>query len=541
MGIEPPAVTAPGGDADVLVVGYGPVGQALSIFLARQGWRVTTVEKYRTPFGRPRAISVDRLTGRILGAAGVAGAFDTFGEPIRQYFWVNGSGRPLLDVKMGHDVRHRWPDSTAIHQPSLEAALAERGAELPTLRLLRGFEAVALAEVGDRVEVTVRDAETGEQRILRAPWVVGCDGANSFVRRHIGATLIDSGEPSDWMACDVVAEDPDGAPPTATQYADAARPRADLSAGPGHRRCEFMRLPGEPLETFDTAENAWKMLALCGLDPANATLERFATYTCQGRNADRYRSGRIFLAGDSAHNMPPFAGQGMCTGLRDAANLAWKLSLVLAGAAGPDLLDSYETERRPDVQRAVDVSVMMGGIIEMTDPDLVSKRDAVLLGMMADPHGPEPTHPDEVALPGDETLARGVFDRTGDRHRGPAWLAPQARTGRSARDVGLDHAADLCGHDWVLLSLVEPGTLVADELLPELKKIGVRMVHLLPPTAVAVEPGTVVDVDGTYASWLTETVGATAVLVRPDFLVYGAASDADEATALVRGLLDRLA
>lgn len=525
MGLEP--------DADVLIVGNGPVGQTLSILLARQGRRVTTVEKYPEAFGRPRAISVDRLTGRILGAAGAAGAFDTFGEPLLGYDWVNGAGQVLLGVEMGADERLRWPDSTAIHQPALEAALDAQGARLPSLRLLRGLEAVGLAETGDLVEVTVRDVASGETRVLRAPWVVGCDGANSVVRGHIGATLIPIEEPSDWMACDVIAED---SPPTGIQYADPARPRADLSAGPGHRRCEFMRMPDEPLESFDTAENAWSLLRLCGLDPARATLERFATYTCQGRNADRYRSGRIFLAGDSAHNMPPFAGQGMCSGLRDAANLAWKLGLVLDGVAGPGLLDTYEIERKPDVRRAVEVSVMMGDLIEMTDPELVEKRDAVLLAMMNDPDAPK-THPDDVASPGDETLASGFFDRTGDRPRGPAWLAPQARTGE---DPGLHHADDLCGRDWVLLSLTDPAALLDGDLLSELKRIGVRPVHLVPPGSGAARPGAVVDTDGTYASWLTGTVGATAALVRPDFLVYGAARDAAEANAIVRGLLDRL-
>jgi flavoprotein hydroxylase len=525
MGLEP--------DADVLIIGNGPVGQTLSILLARQGRRVTSVEKYPAPFGRPRAISVDRLTGRILGAAGVAGAFDRFGEPILSYYWVNGAGQALLHVDMGVDERLRWPDSTAIHQPALEAALDEQGDRQPSRQLLRGVEAIELAEVGDLVEVTVRDVATDEIRVLRAPWVVGCDGANSLARKHIGATLVDHGEPSDWMACDIVAED---SAPSGTQYADPVRPRADLSAGPGHRRCEFMRFPDEPLESFDTDGNAWEMLRLCGLDPSKASLERFATYTCQGKNADKYRSGRIFLAGDSAHNMPPFAGQGMCSGLRDASNLAWKLGLVLTGVASPELLDTYEIERKPDVQRAVEVSVMMAGIIEMTDRELVQKRDALLLAMMNDPDAPK-THPDDVATPGDETLAAGFFDRTGDRPRGPAWLAPQARTGGSP---GPHHADDLCGHDWTLLSLVDPSSLLPDETLSELKKIGIRLVHLVPPGAADNGLGTVIDTDLTYTSWLTDTVGATVALVRPDFLVYGAARDATEATAIVRGLLNRL-
>lgn len=540
MGIVPADATAPGGDADVLVVGYGPVGQTLAILLAQQGWQVTAVEKWPTPFERPRAICFDRHAGRLLGATGVADAADAVGEPIKDYIITNAEGKPLMRADLGHDVRHRWPDTTTIYQPGLEAALEERGTHLPTLRLLRGQEAVGLNETGDRVEVTLKDHTTGEHRTLRARWVVGCDGANSFVREHIGSTLIDGGYASDWMACDVIARGHEGFPPGNTQVADPARPRADLSAGPGHRRWEFMRLPDEPLDQFDTRDNAWAMLTHFGVDPDNAVLERHATYTCYARNADIWHAGRIFLAGDSAHQMPPFAGQGMCGGLRDAANLAWRLNLVLAGTAATTILDTYQTERRPEVQRAIDLSVLLGRVIDMTDPDLVPKRDDVLMAILAEPQ--DTPDPDDLAQPSDDTLANGFFDHTRPpQPHGPAWLAPQARTGRTATDVHPHHADDLCGHHFTLLSLTDPTTLITPDLLPELQKIGIRLIHLLPPTETATTPDTTVDADGTYTDWLTNTVGATTALVRPDFQVYGTATGPDQTTTMLRAMLDRLA
>ncbi|MEB3960825.1 bifunctional 3-(3-hydroxy-phenyl)propionate/3-hydroxycinnamic acid hydroxylase [Streptomyces kunmingensis] len=509
-------------DADVLVVGYGPVGQVLSILLAQRGWRVTVVEKYVDPYNLPRAVSFDRHVGRILGTIGVADALAPVSEPTKDYVVVNGDGRTLMHFELNQDDRYRWPEATSFYQPGLESALVGRGSQLRNLRVLRGYEAVGLTEEDDSVRLTVRAAAGDE--VLAARWLVGCDGANSFVREHLGVTVSASDYAADWMACDVMPHDPEAFPSQNVQVADPAQPRVDLSAGPRHSRWEFLRPPGQSFEDFDTVENAWRLLTHFGIDRGNATLQRYVAYTCLGRNADRWRSGdsgRVFLAGDAAHVMPPHAGQGMCTGIRDVANLAWKLHLVLAGSAGQELLATYEAERRPDAQRTIDMSVNLGELIGTVDPAVAGYRDSALLAARGSDDAPS-RDPEAFARPGEEAVKAGLFQPAADGlfTGADSRIVPQARSNRA--DGG-----ELCGNDLVLLTLEDPRTLVEPGLAERLGALGGSVVHLTPE----------VDVDGTYTAWLTEEVGARAALVRPDFHVYGAARTPGETTRLLTGLL----
>ncbi|MEV0918370.1 bifunctional 3-(3-hydroxy-phenyl)propionate/3-hydroxycinnamic acid hydroxylase [Streptomyces sp. NPDC049967] len=512
-------------DADVLVVGYGPVGQVLSIMLAQRGWRVTVVEKYVEPYNLPRAVSFDRHVGRILGTIGVADALAPVSELTKDYVVVNGEGRTLMHFELNHDDRYRWPEATSFYQPGLESALVGRGEQLPDLRVLRGFEAVGLTEEDDSVRLTVRSKD-GE-RVLTARWLVGCDGANSFVRKRLGVSVSASDYAADWMACDVMPHDTAQFPSQNVQVADPAQPRVDLSAGPSHSRWEFMRLPGQSFEDFDTVENAWRLLTHFGVNPDNATLQRYVAYTCLGRNADRWRSqgpGRVFIAGDAAHVMPPHAGQGMCTGIRDVTNLAWKLHLVLAGSAGEELLDSYEAERRPDAQRTIDMSVNLAELIGTVDPAVAGYRDSALLAVRGADDAPS-RDPEAFARPGEEALKAGLFQQSADGlFAGPdSRIVPQARTGRA-------DAGELCGGTFVLLSLDDPETLVEPVLAGRLGALGCSIVHLTPD----------VDIDGTYTAWLKEAVLAPAALIRPDFHVYGAAGTRAEMTEMLNGLVNDL-
>ncbi|WP_030409052.1 bifunctional 3-(3-hydroxy-phenyl)propionate/3-hydroxycinnamic acid hydroxylase [Streptomyces albus] len=506
---------------DVLVVGYGPVGQVLSIMLAQRGWQVTVVEKHIEPYALPRAVSFDRHIGRLLGTVGVADALVPVGEATEDYVVVNGDGQTLMHFDLERDSRHRWPETTAIYQPGLEAALVERGEQLSNLRVLRGHEAVGLTEKDDSVQLTVRTAD-GEHT-LTARWLVGCDGANSHVRGHLDVPFSVSDYAADWMACDVMPHDPAQLPSGNVQIADPAQPRVDLSAGPGHNRYEFLRLPEQSFEDFNTVESAWRLLGHFQVTPDKATLQRYVAYTCVGRNADRWRSdgpGRVFLAGDAAHTMPPHAGQGMCTGIRDATNLAWKLHLVLAGSAGEELLDTYEAERRPDAQRAIDLSVTLGELIGTIDPAVAGYRDSALLSLS--PQDAPPRTAEEFARPGEEAVKAGLFQEAADGMFAgvDSRVVPQARSSRA-------DAGELCGGDFVLLTLDDPETLVEPGLAGRLRDLGGEIVHLTPD----------VDIDGTYTAWLREKVPAPAALVRPDFQVYGAARDRTEMTELLGGLL----
>lgn len=177
-----------------------------------------------------------------------------------------------------------------MYQPGLEAELAERGAELPGVTVHRGRTAVDLTEHEDRVDVVTEDADGG-RHTYSARWVIGCDGANSFVGGRIDPAVTDYSFAHDWLICDVVTHDKREYKPNNLQICDPARPRTAVSAGPGHRRWEFMRVPGETVEELGHIDNVWKLLGLFGLDPDNATLERHAVYTTQARCADQWRSG----------------------------------------------------------------------------------------------------------------------------------------------------------------------------------------------------------------------------------------------------------
>ncbi|WP_097868244.1 bifunctional 3-(3-hydroxy-phenyl)propionate/3-hydroxycinnamic acid hydroxylase MhpA [Streptomyces sp. rh34] len=527
-----PSRSAGAPEADVLVVGYGPVGQVLSILLAQHGWRVVVVERHPEPYSLPRAVAFDAEAARTLDAAGVADRIGDITEPSQDYVVSDAAGQQLLRIGLGSPDGPGRPDSTSVYQPGLEAALAARGEELPTLRVHRGLRAVELTGSDSGAELVAEDERSGERRTFTASWVVGCDGAGSFVRRSLGVGWADSGFALDWLACDVVPHRPEDFPPSNLQIADPARPRVAVSCGPGRRRWEFMRMPGEDRAEFGTEENAWRLLSMFSARPDNATLTRHATYTFRARNAEHWRRGRVLLAGDAAHQMPPFAGQGMCSGFRDAANLAWKLDLVLDGRAGEALLDSYELERRAHVQHAIDLSVRLGHLICMTDPTMAADRDRA---MTARPSGPaRPSEPARSASPLGEHLAEGFLADGGP----PA--GELIGENRLTGPEGPGPADSVLGPGFVLLCRDNLADTLSPAALETLRLVHGRVVTVLRADAGgAPGPAAVLDTDGRFLPWL-ESIPAGAVLIRPDRYLFGAAPDADGLAALITDFGRRL-
>lgn len=521
---------------DVLIVGYGPVGQMLTILLAQRGFTVKVIERHTTPYSMPRAVSYDGEASRIIAAVGLGDAIQSVVELSGEYTWKNAFGRTLLHVKVPDNGPTGWPDSTSFYQPGLEAILSEHGMSLPGVTVLRGHEVVGLTDRGADVAVTVV-SDSGQQTHT-ARWVIGCDGANSFVRGHIGATLIDLGFTYDWMVCDVVLNEPREFRPNNLQICDPSRPRTAVSAGPGHRRWEFMRVPDESMEEFNTQENVWRLLGLFDITPDNAVLDRYGVYTTQACYADRWRSGRIFIAGDAAHVMPPFLGQGMSSGFRDVINLSWKLDLVRRGIADPALLDTYEVERREHVQHAIEMSINSGKVICETDRAAAAGRDAMMLAAMR-----RRTRRQEGTRSLLEPIVDGVLCRSADG--APAGVAghpmPQ---GRVAVDGFVDRFDQVVGTGFVLISREPLEQALDPDWAAFLERIGTRIVRVIPrdsaldtKSAIGV---TAVDLDEVYIPYLTSN-DAVAVLVRPDFYVFGTASDLAGVNALIKDLQQQIA
>ncbi|WP_410641677.1 bifunctional 3-(3-hydroxy-phenyl)propionate/3-hydroxycinnamic acid hydroxylase [Amycolatopsis sp. lyj-346] len=520
-------------DTDVLIVGYGPVGKVLAILLARLGHGVTVVERWSEPYRMPRAVTYDDEAARILALTGVADSLDDVIEPTRDYTFRNAQGLTLMHLTVPERGWCGWPESTSMYQPGLEAALDAKAAELPNLTVVRGHVVEELTDHGDHVELVAK-GPGGERFGATGRWAVGCDGANSFVRSRIEPGFTDFGFSPDWLICDVVENEPREFTPNNLQICDPARPRTSVSAGYGHRRWEFMRLPGEPVEEFGSIETVWRLLGLFGIDRSNATLRRHAVYTVRARCADRWRSGRLLLAGDAVHVMPPFLGQGMCSGFRDAVNLTWKLDLVLAGLADARVLDSYTTERGAHTRSVIEASVDIGKVICETDPAAARGRDATMVKAFR--AGRQQGQQRRVYL----KLADGLLHR--DDAGAPAAaagdLTPQGMVARGPHTGRFDQVV---GPGFALIGSEHPDDLLDADSAGFLKAIGTRLVRVLPagtPAAGGSEHD-VVDLDSVYLPYLERT-GAVAVLVRPDFYLFGAAAGPAELTGLVADLRRQL-
>lgn len=516
---------------DVAVVGYGPVGAVLAILLGQQGRRVVVLERHREPYPLPRAVHFDHEINRVLQACGVADAVSAIVEPAEVYDFLTADRRPLMRVGRIGLGPSGWPQSSMFSQPQLEQVLFDRVAELPSVDVRRGVRVTGLVEEGDvvRLEGEGIDQGTDAGEPVRAQYVVGCDGANSTIRELLGLAMVDKAFFYDWLIVDVIFEEPREYDPVNFQVCDPARPTTVVSGGPGRRRWEFMALPGETAEELDDEAMAWRLLEPWDARPDNATLERHAVYRFQARWLEEWRRGRVLLAGDAAHQTPPFAGQGMCAGIRDAVNLAWKLDLVLGDQAPDALLDTYGTERAPNMQAVIGVAMDMGALICVTDPEEAAARDEAFCAVFDDSVSEIPPFPaitEGVVLPGTpatgELFLQGVVEVGGDG------------AGNAGRRALLD---DVAGAGWRLV------TTTPVELAPELADwfagIGGAVVSVALDADGGTEGGPI-DVDGTYRSWF-EGHGVVAALQRPDFAVFGTAAAVDDVDDLLAALRDALA
>jgi len=509
---------------DVVIVGFGPVGQTLSILLAQRGHRVAVVERHGEIYPKPRAVAFDDEVARVFAGAGIADRFPDLGPPTTGWEFVNADGELLVEFRYTELGSSGWPQSRFFTQPVLERVLAERAAALG-VTVFRSSEAVQLTEHPDSVELLVRGAQL-KQRRLAASYLVGCDGANSFVRQRMDSPVTDLGFFYDWLICDVIEHEPRTWSPQNTQVCDPARPTTLVQSGHGNRRrWEFMRMPGDVLEQFETEENAWRLLAPWGITPETATLERAVVYTFQARWVDGWQDGRLILAGDAAHLMPPFAAQGMCSGIRDAANLAWKLDLVLREVADPELLATYSSERTAHVQHAIMTSVELGKIICATDPEVVAGRDAHLLAVGPDPAAALPPIPPA-------RLGRGALQSGADGLPVPPAGLPavQGRVTTPGGRTGLLDEVYGTGFHVLLDGARLTGGPTAVAGADVLNLLGAVVVPLVPVGGDGVQ-----DLDGVLLPHL-QASGHGAQVVRPDGYVFGGVADPADLPTLLAEL-----
>ncbi|MER7798380.1 FAD-dependent monooxygenase [Microbacterium sp. NPDC096154] len=362
-------------ERDVVVVGAGPIGLVAALLLADAGVRTTIVEKATAPGDLPRAISLQDESFRTFEQLGVADALkaESLLDTGSRYF---GLGEKLLLEAKPVASRMGHPAKTQFDQPILEQLLWDRAVAHEGLEFVRGAEATSITHDTDGVAVTVSAA--GETRTIQAGWLIGADGGRSFTRSALGVDLVGTTQPQRWLVIDLLNETR-SLDPFAEFHCDGERPYVLVPGVDGRLRIEFMLFDGEDAEAMTTPERIRELVVprfRPELRPDD--VRRAAVYVAHQRVARTYRTGRAFLIGDAAHLMPPFAGQGLNAGVRDATNLAWKLIEAVKGGASERLLDSYELERRTHGAKMVTVSHRIGAVVMATNPVVTRVRDAVV-------------------------------------------------------------------------------------------------------------------------------------------------------------------
>lgn len=495
---------------DCLVIGGGPVGLVAAILLGRAGVAVSVIERWPQRYPLPRACTIDHEALRILQVTGLMADYADLFEPSRGerggYEFRDGAGELLHAIDWNRATESGWANTNGFHQPDLESALEDLAAATPGVTIHRGWTFQTLTH--DDAQVHAQLTPTGssgsaEVTEVQASWLIGADGANSTVRSSLGIGVCDSGFEADWLVVDYQPLVEENWSAFATQYCDPAQPATAVSSGPGRRRFEFMRAKGISVEELGQEATAWRLMAPWGANPRTVRLERHAVYTFRGQWARRWRVGNVFLAGDAAHLMPPFLGQGLCAGLRDAIALAWRLGMVHRGLATSAVFETYGPERAGHVREIIDEAVAIGRVICELDIDRAAARDAQLKNQAADP-GAAIREPPQPRL-GEPSL-------TATSHAAERRLAPQGRV-RVAGRAGLFD--DVVGGGWQLISRAgDPTRLLSVADAAWFQQIGGVVADVS-------ATGPVQDVEGDYERWFAQH-GCEALLARPDFYVFAA-------------------
>jgi 3-(3-hydroxy-phenyl)propionate hydroxylase len=488
---------------DVAIVGFGPSGAVAAALLGQAGHTVFVCDQSTEIYARPRAVALDHEILRVFQQLGIVDAIAPFIEPFTDSCFYGVDGQLIRRMTMlAPPYPQGWTPSVVFSQPPLERALRAAVQALPNVSVELGLAVTGLSQRADRTVLRCADG-----RSIEARYVIGCDGASSTVRALAGIPLEDLGFDEPWLVVDVLANERGLArlAKQSAQYCEPDRPCSYIIGPKNHRRWEISLKPGEDPAQAATPEGTWKLIERW-IAPGEGELWRQASYRFHALVADRWRSGHVFIAGDAAHQQPPFLGQGMCQGIRDVTNLAWKLDAVLNETAGDELLDSYTTERKGHVRELTTRLKGIGALIGERDAVKARARDARLI---AEAGGKVVAMPRQDVLP---RLEAGVLSSADTSARGTLFPQPWLQRNGSARRMD-----DVLGTGWRLLSSAPAAASCIDSRLP-----GLRSQSL----------GTLDEADGVLAAWF-DRHRCEAALVRPDHYVFGTAADASAVPALI--------
>ena len=501
---------------DVIIVGAGPVGSVAAVLASKHGLNALLVDQSAEVFPLPRAIHFDADIMRILQFAGLAEPVEPITRATTGGVHLGADGDPIRQFRVADRPGDLgWRPHYMFYQPQFDALLREAAANAAGVEVQLGWTCRDVTQLPDQAVEVAFTASDGSQIAVEGGYVLAADGASSIIRKRLGVELDDYGFEEPWVIIDGQVSDPTLGPDHTIMYCDPARPGTYVP-GPGrHRRWEFMLLPGETGEQLETPD---AVRALVGpvtpwLNLDDFEIQRVAIYRFHALVAERWQSGRVFLAGDAAHQTPPFYGQGMCHGIRDVRNLLWKIAALRDGLGDERLLETYQVEREPHVRAIIGAAVENGRYICTLDPAVAAERDVTLRARMS--QGADVRSFRDV-IPG---LTTGILDPAPQSDAvGLLFVQPMITT-TAEQQVLLD---EMLGSEWAIVAL--PGVLDAGR--PQ-----------LPDWLRALELDTdFFDPSGTVHEWF-ETFDCAAAVLRPDRYVFGTAADGNG----LGDLIDRLA
>lgn len=356
---------------DLIIVGAGPVGMMIANLVGTSGLRVLILEQLPSLIDYPRGVGMDDECLRVFQAAGLADKAIPYTFPNQWLDFRTARGKTFAMVKPKGEA-FGYPKRNAFIQPLIDRVLLEGLARYENVEVRLGYEMTGLSDNGEEVTVVARGTD-GEERRFTASYLVGCDGGRSLTRKLVGIPFEGQTDSTRWLVIDI-KNDPIGVP-SAILICDPARPYVTIALPHGIRRLEFMVKPDETEEDLCSKEGLNRILSIVMPDPASAQIIRSRVYTHHARLAEAFRAGRVLLAGDAAHLMPVWQGQGYNSGIRDANNLSWKLISVLRDGSDQSLLDTYELERREHARAMISLSTLVGRIFSPTSQLLAAFRD----------------------------------------------------------------------------------------------------------------------------------------------------------------------
>ncbi|TCK27643.1 bifunctional 3-(3-hydroxy-phenyl)propionate/3-hydroxycinnamic acid hydroxylase [Pseudonocardia endophytica] len=520
--------TGPRGEApdyDVAIVGYGPVGVTAANLLGAMGLRVLVVERDTDVYARARAISTDEEVVRIWQRIGLADTLTADMLADRELTFVDADGRTFLAFTP-QPVGNGHPTQLFIYQPALERTLREGATRYPNVDVRLGHDCVGIAQDDDGVELSVRpagpvDAAATPAWTCRSSYVIAADGGSSAIRSCLGIGFEGRTYTERWVVIDTKVRRPWPEVDRLRFHCDPERPAVDCPTPLGHHRWEFPVQDGDDEQRLTSTDGVYELLAHQGIGPEHVEILRAVIYSHHVRFADRWRDRRVFLAGDAAHVMPPWLGQGMASGVRDVDNLCWKLATALDPQL-PDttrelLLDSYEAERMPHVRSITRAAVFFGRVITERRPGAAAVRDHAFrticrlpgVGAFLQNGGWFPTTRYRTGLLGQAHRRRGPARETGT-HLPQPWVLDQ-HGHRTRLDDALGHT------EWAVLhTRARTGT-----DLDAWRRAGIPLVELRPAGSDP-GPGAVVDIENVLITRFARA-GVSAAAIRPDAIVYAAA------------------